>query len=459
MTTALNIYAQKKIVGNPDYPVRDANAIDINQVAVSRPPVPFGYKPATTAGLTLGYYGGEMWVDGALTNIADGTLALTASATNYVEADRAGAISKNTTSFTAGRTPLYEITTDGGSITAINDRRIGNAPLTGRLSKSVAGGAGDTTLTAAEARNNILEFTGALTGARNIIVPSVASVLAIYNNTSGAYALTVKTAAGSGVAVTQGKRALLYCDGTNVVGADNDMSKVGANIASAATINLSTATGNLVHITGTTATSAVTMIAGQWMRCIADGAWPLTYHATNNRISGGVNYTCAAGDTIDYFYDGTTVIGNITKKDGTPVVAASAATETAAGIVELATTAEATAGTDTSRAVTAAGVEAHMNGNALGWNQTWQNVTGSRALGTTYTNTTSHPIDVLVCAVVTNGGNLSLNLNGGGNIQVIGGGAANGVHNTFGFTVPAGQTYALNAISGTPALISWQELR
>ena len=97
--------------------------------------------------------------------------------------------------------------------------------------------------------------------------------------------------------------------------------KTGANIASAATINLSTATGNLVHITGTTPTSAVTMTAGQWMRCIADGAWPLTYHATNNRISGGVDYTCAAGDTVDYFYDGTTVIGNITKADGTAVVA------------------------------------------------------------------------------------------------------------------------------------------
>lgn len=96
--------------------------------------------------------------------------------------------------------------------------------------------------------------------------------------------------------------------------------KTGANIASAATINLATATGNLVHITGTTPTSAITMTSGQWMRCIADAAWPLTYHATTNRISGGVDYTCAVGDTIDYFYDGTTVIGNITKKDGTAVV-------------------------------------------------------------------------------------------------------------------------------------------
>lgn len=107
--------------------------------------------------------------------------------------------------------------------------------------------------------------------------------------------------------------------------------KTGANIASAATINLSTATGNLVHITGTTATSAVTMNAGQWMRCIADGAWPLTYHATTNHInSGATNITLAAGDIVDYFYDGTTVWGYVTKADGTAVISTTSTTGTQA---------------------------------------------------------------------------------------------------------------------------------
>ena len=36
---------------------------------------------------------------------------------------------------------------------------------------------------------------------------------------TGAYTLTVKPAAGSGVAVAQGQKAILYCDGTNVVAA------------------------------------------------------------------------------------------------------------------------------------------------------------------------------------------------------------------------------------------------
>jgi len=96
--------------------------------------------------------------------------------------------------------------------------------------------------------------------------------------------------------------------------------KTGANIASATTVDLTTATGNLTHITGTTPTTGVTMASGQWMRCIADAAWPLTYHATNLRVNGGVSYTCTAGDTIDFFYDGTTLFANVTKKDGTAVV-------------------------------------------------------------------------------------------------------------------------------------------
>jgi hypothetical protein len=93
----------------------------------------------------------------------------------------------------------------------------------------------------------------------------------------------------------------------------------GANIASAATINLSTATGNTVHVTGTTPISAVTMTSGQWMKVIFDAACPLTHHATNHKLSGGASTTLAAGDTVYYFYDGTTVYGFISKADGTAI--------------------------------------------------------------------------------------------------------------------------------------------
>ncbi|MEW5708787.1 MAG: hypothetical protein AB1830_07770 [Pseudomonadota bacterium] len=190
----------------------------------------FGRKYTTTNALTWGYYGGILWVDGQLTNIPDGTLSLVASATNYIEATRNGVVSANTTGFTAGRIPLYQVATNASGVTSYTDYRITNVPVVGRLVKSVAGGV-DVTLTANEARNQILEFTGALTANINVILPDVPGMWWVANNTTGNFTLTVKTPAGSGVAVTQGLRALLICNGTDIVAAQSDPSQggVGSN--------------------------------------------------------------------------------------------------------------------------------------------------------------------------------------------------------------------------------------
>ena len=85
-----------------------------------------------------------------------------------------------------------------------------------------------------------------------------------------------------------------------------DMVK-GADIASAGTLNLTTATGNGVHVTGTTTITAVTLGSGMWRLVVFDGALTLTHHATNNNLPGGANITTAAGDRALYWADGTTV--------------------------------------------------------------------------------------------------------------------------------------------------------
>jgi len=91
----------------------------------------------------------------------------------------------------------------------------------GYLSKSVAG-SGTVTLTANngtsdESRQAFIEFTGALTGNVSVVVPTAEFWWFVKNSTTGAFTLTVKTSAGTGIAVTQGKQAFLYCDGTNVL--------------------------------------------------------------------------------------------------------------------------------------------------------------------------------------------------------------------------------------------------
>lgn len=68
-----------------------------------------------------------------------------------------------------------------------------------------------------EARCLIIVVTGTLTAARNLVVPNTGKLYLVYNNTTGGYALTVKTAAGTGISVANGKKKFVYSDGTNVV--------------------------------------------------------------------------------------------------------------------------------------------------------------------------------------------------------------------------------------------------
>ena len=77
-----------------------------------------------------------------------------------------------------------------------------------------------------------IKATGALTGNRQVIVPSRNKIYWFWNATSGSYSLTVKTAAGNGIAVPQNSLMGLICDGTNVealtASVDVDGTLVGA---------------------------------------------------------------------------------------------------------------------------------------------------------------------------------------------------------------------------------------
>lgn len=72
----------------------------------------------------------------------------------------------------------------------------------------VAGGS-NVILTDAQAQNSCLIFSGALTANIDVVVPSEDKAWDIFNDTSGAYTLTVKKSGGTGVAVTQGDKVRL----------------------------------------------------------------------------------------------------------------------------------------------------------------------------------------------------------------------------------------------------------
>lgn len=69
------------------------------------------------------------------------------------------------------------------------------------------------------ARNFILNVVSgvSLTATRNLIVPTINKPYIVENNTTGGQSIVVKTSAGTGVTVPNGKKVLVYANSVNVV--------------------------------------------------------------------------------------------------------------------------------------------------------------------------------------------------------------------------------------------------
>lgn len=81
------------------------------------------FKPGVHSGLDFSYGVGIVREDNVVARVNAGTVTLADDATNYVEVTTAGVVSANTTGYTAGRIPLYKVTTSGGAIAAVQDDR------------------------------------------------------------------------------------------------------------------------------------------------------------------------------------------------------------------------------------------------------------------------------------------------------------------------------------------------
>ena len=81
---------------------------------------------------------------------------------------------------------------------------------------AIATTGGTTTLTSSQNRYPIIRLTGTLTSNATIEVKTQEKNWIFINATTGAYTVTVKTSAGTGKVIPQGRATKLYCDGTNV---------------------------------------------------------------------------------------------------------------------------------------------------------------------------------------------------------------------------------------------------
>lgn len=97
--------------------------------------------------------------------------------------------------------------------------------------------------------------------------------------------------------------------------------KHGADVASASTIDLTAATGNLVDVTGTTTITAITLAEGAERVVRFTGALTLT-HGASLVLPGSANITTAAGDFAVFrgYAAGVVRCAHYSKASGQPVV-------------------------------------------------------------------------------------------------------------------------------------------
>lgn len=147
---------------------------------------------------------------------------------------------------------------------------------------NLAGESGDYQLTGAELNRIAYQFTGALAGNVEIVVPKTTQQYWVYNDTTGgSYTLRVKTNTQTpGVLVARGARAILYCDGNEVVDAETGGIAVPVAVADGGT-GATTAGAALINLGGTAVGT------GLFTASTTNDAWAVLGVAPAGTVNGG----------------------------------------------------------------------------------------------------------------------------------------------------------------------------
>jgi hypothetical protein len=179
----------------------------------------FGRRWTASSGLTWGHYGAPRWYINATATVkANGTVTLTASSTRYISVSRALAVTEAATAFAPDKLALHKVVTGTAAVSGYEDHRDPhhtNRFLYGRFVLAMADA--NKTLTYEEAMCESMELTGALTALRDVVVPLVPRDWKVFANTTGGFGVRIIGASGTGITIADGKRAIVECDGTNVV--------------------------------------------------------------------------------------------------------------------------------------------------------------------------------------------------------------------------------------------------
>ena len=134
-----------------------------------------------------------------------------------------------------------------------------------------------------------------LTVTRDLIVPTIEKTYVVHNDTAGSQSIRVKTSGGTGITIPNGKKALLYVDGTNVIEQLNYLTSMEIGTP------LPIASGGTNAISASAARTSLGLAIGTNVQAYNAGLQDISGLAktdSNFIVGDGTNWVAESGATV-----------------------------------------------------------------------------------------------------------------------------------------------------------------